>query len=106
MLKAVLWDVGGPIDEEVGCERLIDEDMKRALTEAGVTWSEADFREAARWAVDSYASNAYKAMVCASSAAGSPNRAGHPRGHPGHPAGAATQAGRGRPPWRGADKTR
>ena len=63
MLKAVLWDMGGPIDEEVGYERLIDEDMKRALTEARVTWSEADFREAARWAVDSFASNAYKAMM-------------------------------------------
>ncbi len=63
MLKAVLWDMGGPIDEEVGYERLIDQDMKRALAEAGVTCSEADFREAAGWAVDSYASNAYKAMV-------------------------------------------
>ena len=63
MLKAVLWDMGGPIDEEVGYERLIDQDMKRALAEAGVTYSEADFREAAGWAVDSYASNAYKAMV-------------------------------------------
>ena len=63
MPKAVLWDVGGPIDEEVAYERLIDEDMKRALTEAGVTWSDADFREAERWAVESFASNAYKAMV-------------------------------------------
>ena len=51
MLKAVLWDMGGPIDKEVGYERLIDEDMKRVLTEAGIAWSEADFREAARWAV-------------------------------------------------------
>ena len=63
MLKAVLWDMGGPIDQEIEYERLIDEDMQRALTEAGITWSEAGFREAGRWAVDSYASNAYKAMV-------------------------------------------
>ena len=55
--------MGGPIDQEIEYERLIDEDMQRALTEAGITWSEAGFREAGRWAVDSYASNAYKAMV-------------------------------------------
>ena len=63
MLKAVLWDMGGPIDREVEYERLIDEDMRRALVEAGVRVSDADFREAARWAVDSFAPNAYKAMV-------------------------------------------
>ena len=63
MLRAVLWDMGGPIDQEIEYERLIDEDMKRDLTQAGVTRSGADFREAGRWAVDSYASNAYKAMV-------------------------------------------
>ena len=34
MLKAVLWDMGGPIDQEIEYERLIDEDMQRALTEA------------------------------------------------------------------------
>lgn len=63
MLRAVLWDMGGPIDKEVEYERLIDEDMRRALSEAGVRVSDADFREAARWAVDAYAPNAYKAMV-------------------------------------------
>ena len=55
--------MGGPIDKEVEYERLIDEDMQRALREAGVRFSDADFRRAAQWAVDSYASNAYKAMV-------------------------------------------
>ena len=36
MLRAVLWDMGGPIDQEIEYERLIDEDMKRDLTQAGV----------------------------------------------------------------------
>ncbi len=63
MLKAVLWDMGGPIDREVEYESLIDEDMRRALREADVGFSDADFSEAARWAVDSFAPNAYKAMV-------------------------------------------
>lgn len=63
MLSAVLWDMGGPIDREVEYERLIDEDMRRALGEAGVACSDADFREAERWAVASFAPNAYRAMV-------------------------------------------
>ena len=63
MLKAVLWDVGGPIDREVEYECLIDRDMRRALREAGVGFSDSDFHEAARWAVDSFAPNAYKAMA-------------------------------------------
>ncbi len=63
MLRAVLWDMGGPIDQETVYERLIDEDIKNALAEAGVTWSEADFLEASRWAVESFAPNAYTAVV-------------------------------------------
>ena len=63
MLNAVLWDMGGPIDREVEYERIIDEDMRRALRDADVEFSAADFSEAARWAVDSFAPNAYKAMV-------------------------------------------
>ncbi|MXZ89561.1 MAG: HAD family hydrolase [Dehalococcoidia bacterium] len=63
MLSAVLWDMGGPIDREVEYERLIDEDMRRALGEAGVVCSDADFDAAERWAVASFAPNAYRAMV-------------------------------------------
>ena len=63
MLRAVLWDMGGPIDQETEYERLIDEDIKEALTEAGVTWSDGDFLEASRWAVESFAPNAYQAIV-------------------------------------------
>ena len=37
--------------------------MRRALREARVGFSDDDFREAALWAVDSFAPNAYKAMV-------------------------------------------
>ena len=57
MLKAVPWDMGGPIDKEVNCEHLIDEDMRRALT------SDAGLSGVARWAVASFAPNAHKAMV-------------------------------------------
>ena len=63
MLSAVLWDMGGPIDREVEYERLIDEDMRRALERAGIECSDADFREAERWAVASFAPNAYRAIV-------------------------------------------
>ena len=37
--------------------------MRRALREARVGFSDDDFHEAALWAVDSFAPNAYKAMV-------------------------------------------
>jgi HAD superfamily hydrolase (TIGR01509 family) len=63
VLSAVLWDMGGPIDRETEYERLIDEDMRRALRDAGVGCSDAEFQEAARWAVASFAPNAYRAMV-------------------------------------------
>ena len=63
MLSAVLWDMGGPIDKETEYERLIDEDMRRALRDAGMNCTDAGFEEAARWAVASFAPNAYKAMV-------------------------------------------
>lgn len=63
MLRAVLWDMGGPIDQETEYERLIDEDIKEALTEAGIPCSDADFLEASRWAVESFAPNAYQATV-------------------------------------------
>ena len=42
MLKAVLWDVSGPIDREVEYECLIDRDMRRALREAEVEFSDID----------------------------------------------------------------
>jgi putative hydrolase of the HAD superfamily len=62
-IRAVLFDVGGPLDTEIEHERLIDADMRAALEANGVTVDDASFQEAERWAVDSFASNAYQAMI-------------------------------------------
>jgi putative hydrolase of the HAD superfamily len=62
-IRAVLFEVGGPLDTEVEHERLTDLDIRAALEAHGVPVDDAAFREAERWAVDSYASNAYQAMI-------------------------------------------
>jgi putative hydrolase of the HAD superfamily len=61
--RAVLFDVGGPLDLEVEHERAIDADLRAALVAAGRTVTDADFDAAARAAVDSFASNAYLAIL-------------------------------------------
>jgi HAD superfamily hydrolase (TIGR01549 family) len=62
-VRAVLFDVGGPLDTEVEHERLTDADIRAALVAEGVAVDDAAFRAAGRWAVDSFASNTYQAMI-------------------------------------------
>ncbi|MBI5949645.1 MAG: HAD family hydrolase [Chloroflexi bacterium] len=62
-IRAVLFDVGGPIDTEVEHERLIDIDIRAALAAEGVVVSGADFLAANDWAVESFAPNAYTAIM-------------------------------------------
>lgn len=62
-VRAVLFDVGGPLDLEVVSERLIDADIREALTRAGRTASDMEFEAASRRAVETFAPNAYGAIV-------------------------------------------
>ena len=62
-IRAVLWDVGGPLDTEVEAERYIDHEIWRLVTAAGVSVTEESFAEANRWAVESFAPNAYRAIA-------------------------------------------
>jgi HAD superfamily hydrolase (TIGR01662 family) len=62
-IKAVLFDVGGPLDTEIIHERLFDLHIREALEAEGVEVDNAQFAEANRWAVDSFAWNAYEAIV-------------------------------------------
>jgi HAD superfamily hydrolase (TIGR01549 family) len=62
-IRAVLFDVGGPLDTEIEHERLTDADIRAALAAHGVAVDDEAFAGAERWAVDSYASNAYQAMI-------------------------------------------
>ena len=62
-IRAVLFDVGGPLDTEERSEQLIDRDIAAALALEGVTVSEAELRSASEVAVASFAPDAYRAMV-------------------------------------------
>lgn len=63
VIRAVLFDVGGPLDTEVLSERLIDRDLRAALAAEGVVVTDEAFEAAARKAVSSFAPDAYKAIV-------------------------------------------
>lgn len=62
-LRAVLFDVGGPLDTEVTRERLLDGDIRAALGAAGRTVDDEEYERAVAWAVESFAPNAYQAII-------------------------------------------
>jgi putative hydrolase of the HAD superfamily len=61
--KAVLFDVGGPLDLEIEHERLIDLDIRTALTDLGVEVTDDAYAGACRYAVESFAASAYSAII-------------------------------------------
>jgi HAD superfamily hydrolase (TIGR01549 family) len=63
MARAVLFDIGGPIDTEVRYEAAIDAAIRAALTAHGVAVDDAAYRAAERQAVECFAPNAYEAMI-------------------------------------------
>jgi HAD superfamily hydrolase (TIGR01509 family) len=68
-IRAVLFDVGGPIDTEVLHEQLVDRDIRLALAAAGIEVTPADLLNASEWAVSVFAPDAYTAMIWRLSAA-------------------------------------
>jgi putative hydrolase of the HAD superfamily len=62
-MRAVLFDVGGPLDTEVIHERMIDTHIRSSLASAGLKVSDAAYAEACQWAVESFAPNAYQAII-------------------------------------------
>lgn len=62
-IRAVLFDVGGPLATEVEHERAIDADIRLLFAEAGMPVSDARYAEAWRTVVDSFAPNAYEAVI-------------------------------------------
>ncbi|MGK9169851.1 HAD family hydrolase [Inquilinus limosus] len=60
---AVLFDIGGPIDLETESERQIDTDLRVALAAEGVAVDDTAYAAAGRHAVESFAPNAYQAML-------------------------------------------
>jgi putative hydrolase of the HAD superfamily len=61
--RAILFDVGGPLDMETEYERLIDDDICAALAREGFPVSEGDYRAAERWAVQSFCPSLYQAVI-------------------------------------------
>lgn len=62
-IRAVLFDVGGPIDTEVTMEGLVDEAIRAELEAQGIFVSDAEYEAANTWAVDSFAPRTYEAIV-------------------------------------------
>ena len=63
MIRAVLFDVGGPIDVETAREAAYDRAMTAALTAEGFPAAERDLAEASMAAVTSFAPSAYRAII-------------------------------------------
>lgn len=61
--RAVLFDVGGPLDTEEIYERLIDAHIREESARAGVDVTADAFADAAAWAVEVFAPNAYAAIT-------------------------------------------
>lgn len=62
-IRAVLFDVGGPIDTEEISERLIDRDIRLAVGTAGVRVTDEALQRASDEAVASFAPDAYRAII-------------------------------------------
>jgi len=62
-IRAILFDVGGPINTEVTLERQLDADIRAQLLAAGFAVDDEAYDRACRFAVDSFAPNAYQAII-------------------------------------------
>jgi putative hydrolase of the HAD superfamily len=63
MIRAVLFDVGGPLDMEIASEAAIDADIRTGLAREGYEVHEDAWEAASRHAVDSFAPNHYRAVI-------------------------------------------
>ena len=61
--RAVLFDVGGPIDTEVIHETLVDRDLLAAFATQGIPVTHAALAEASEYAVGAFAPDAYRAIA-------------------------------------------
>lgn len=62
-IRAVLWDIGGPIDLEIKHEQIIDREIRQVLAECGHLVSEDEYRRANDEAIRSFAPNLYLALA-------------------------------------------
>ena len=62
-IRAVLFDVGGPIATEIEHERAIDADIRSLFAEAGMPISDGQYAAAWREVIDEFSPNAYSAVI-------------------------------------------
>ena len=63
VVKAVLFDVGGPLDTETIMDRMIDEQIVASFRSHGILVSDEEYREVAAWAVEVFAPGTYDAII-------------------------------------------
>jgi putative hydrolase of the HAD superfamily len=63
MIRAVIFDIGGPLDLEEAFEAAIDVDIRAGLIQEGFEVTEAVWQEANRNAVDTYAPSLYRSVI-------------------------------------------
>lgn len=62
-IKAVLFDVGGPLDKEAVMDRLIDEQITASFRASGIEISNAEYRVVSDWAVSVFAPKTYHSII-------------------------------------------
>jgi HAD superfamily hydrolase (TIGR01509 family) len=62
-IRAVLFDVGGPLDTETAREREMDGDIRSAVAAEGRAVTDGEYADANAWAVASFAPNTYQAII-------------------------------------------
>jgi HAD superfamily hydrolase (TIGR01549 family) len=63
VIRAILFDVGGPLNTEETHERAMDADLRAALEAAGFAISDEEYAAAWRWAIEAFAPFSYPAVV-------------------------------------------
>jgi len=63
MIRAVLFDVGGPLNTEVAHEAAVDASIRAGLAAEGLVVDDAAYAEAEAWAIACYAPSLYRAMI-------------------------------------------
>jgi len=74
-IRAILFDVGGPLNTEIAHERLIDADIRASVAAAGGSVTQAEYEAAVHHAVHSHAPDAHAAIIW--HLVGDPSRAAH-----------------------------
>ena len=62
-IRAVLFDVGGPLDTETIMDRMIDEQILASFRKHGISVSDGSYAGVVEWAVDIFAPRTYDAII-------------------------------------------